>query len=299
MGRLTVFAISGASGNLGRQTAVRVGEILDDPADLVLLTRRPDEITDLIPGSPVRFSDFDDPSSMAEAFDGVESLLLISTSTVEGRSRQHTAAIDAAVLAGVGHVIYTSMLSPGPTNPALISESHWATEEHLRASAIEHTILRFSLYSDFQVYEAADALSSGRFVHNRGAGGCSYIAREDCARVAAAVLSSDGHRGKTYELTGPASLDAVALTALYSDIGGRAVEAVAVEDDEFLAELSGGGSEDGHVQYGAALTVSLGQAIREGHFSVVTSTVHDLTGTESRSVREVLEASADMLRVPR
>lgn len=292
-----MIGISGASGNLGRQTAKGIAEHLDDPSDLVLTTRQPAAIADLVPGSQVRFSDFDDPSSMTAAFEGVDSLLLISSSTVEGRSQQHAAAIDAAVAAGVGQVIYTSMLSPGPTNPALISESHWATEEHLRASAIEHTILRFSLYSDFQVFEAMDALATGRFVHNRGAGGCSYIAREDCARVAAAVLSGGAsHRGKTYELTGPESLDAVALAALYSEAGGRDVEAVAVDDEEFLQLLGAGSGDDGHVQYGVALTVSLGRAIREGHFSAVTTTVEQLTGHAPRTVASVLDDSAEMLR---
>ncbi|MBX3094941.1 MAG: NAD(P)H-binding protein [Cryobacterium sp.] len=295
-----MIGISGASGNLGRLTARGIAEHLGDPSDLVLTTRQPDAVADLVPGAQVRFSDFDDSSSMTEAFEGLDSLLLISSSTVEGRSEQHAAAIDAAVAAGVGHVIYTSMLSPGPTNPALISESHWATEEHLRASDVEHTILRFSLYSDFQVFEAMDALATGRFVHNRGTGGCSYIAREDCARVAAAVLSGGAsHRGKTYELTGPESLDAVALAALYSEAGGREVEAVAVDDDEFLRLLgaeNAAGNDDGHVQYGVALTVSLGRAIREGHFSAVTTSAEELTGAAPRTVASVLGDSAEMLR---
>lgn len=291
-----MFAISGASGNLGRLTAQRVAELVDDVSGLVLLSRSPEEAGEAVPGAESRFADFNDPASVTAALDGVERVLFVSTDTVDGRSAQHTAAIDAAAAAGVEHVLYTSMLSPGPTNPALISESHWATEEHLRASGIDHTILRFSLYSDFQVYEALGALGSGRFVHNRGTGGCSYIAREDCARVAAAVLAGGEHRGETLELTGPASLDAVALAALYADVGGRPVEAVSVTDDEFLAELSGAGGADGHVQYGVALTVSLGRAIREGHFSAVTTSVRELTGAEPRSVREVLEVSADMLR---
>ena len=291
-----MFAISGATGNLGRLTAARVAELVDDVSQLVLLSRTPDEAGAAIPGSQARFADFNDPGSVTAALEGVERVLFISTDTVDGRSAQHTAAIDAAKAAGVSHVLYTSMLSPGPSNPALISESHWATEEHLRASGLDHTILRFSLYSDFQVFEAMDALASGRFLHNRGSGGCSYIARADCARAAAAVLAGGGYRGETLEFTGPASLDALELAELYSDVGGRAVEAVAVDDDEFLRQLSGADGADGHVQYGVALTVSLGRAIREEHFSTVTSSVRDLTGAEPVSVREVLESSAGMLR---
>lgn len=262
----------------------------------MLASRSPEALDGLVAGASARFADFDRPDTLRQAFAGASRLVLISTSRVENRGSQHAAAIDAARDVGVEHIIYTSMLSPGPQNPALISESHWSTEEHLRASGLAFTILRFSLYSDFQVFEAAEALASGRFVHNRGAGGCSYIARSDCARVAAAVACGDGHEGVTYELTGPERLDADALASLYADAGGRPVDAVPVSDDELLALLSGGSSSDGHVQYGAALTVSLGRAIREEHFGAVTTTVQELTGTEPRSVASLLADSADFLQ---
>lgn len=290
-----MLVISGASGNLGRATALRVAE-LGGADGLVLASRSPEALDGLVAGASMRFADFDRPDTLRQAFAGASRLLLISTSRVENRGIQHAAAIDAARDAGVEHVIYTSMLSPGPQNPALISESHWSTEQHLRASGLAFTILRFSLYSDFQVFEAAEALASGRFVHNRGAGGCSYIARSDCALVAAAVACSDGHEGVTYELTGPETLDADALASLYADAGGRPVEAVPVSDDELLALLSAGSSSDGHVQYGAALTVSLGRAIREGHFGAVTTSVQELTGVEPRSVASMLGDSAGFLQ---
>src|SRR5690554_1125626 len=237
-----MIVISGASGNLGRATALRVAELLGGgaAAGLALATRTPDAMEGLVPGASVRHADFDRPDTLREAFAGASRLLLISTSRVDNRGKQHAEAIDAARDAGVEHVIYTSMLSPGPDNPALISESHWSTEEHLKASGLAFTILRFSLYSDFQVFEAAEALTSGRFVHNRGSGACSYIARSDCAEVAAAVVSGEGHEGVTYELTGPESLDAEQLARLYADAGGRPVEAVSVGDDELLKTLSGG-----------------------------------------------------------
>src|SRR5690554_4337819 len=293
-----MIVISGASGNLGRATALRVAELLGGgaAAGLALATRTPDALEGLVPGASVRFADFDRPDTLREAFVGAARLLLISTSRVDNRGKQHAEAIDAARDAGVEHVIYTSMLSPGPDNPALISESHWSTEEHLRASGLAFTVLRFSLYSDFQVFEAAEALASGRFVHNRGDGGCSYIARSDCALVAASVVCGDGHEGATYELTGPESLDADQLAALYADAGGRPVEAVSVGDDELLETLSGGAGGDGHVQYGSALTVSLGRAIREGRFSGVSTTVQQLTGSAPRSVADMLAASAEFLQ---
>lgn len=286
-----MIAISGAAGHLGRAAAQSVVELGRDVDELVLATRTPDAVAELIPGAHARFADFDQAESLLAAFRGVRRLLLISTDTVDGRGRQHAAAIDAAVAAGVEHVVYTSMLSPAPPNPALIAESHWSTEEHLRASGVDFTILRCSLYSDFQVFEAAEALASGRFVHNRGSAGCSYIARSDCARAAAAVVAGEGHAGEHYELTGPGSLDARSLAALYSEFGDRDVEAVAVDDDELLRLLDADAGVDGHVQYGAALAVSLGRAIREEHFAGVTTTFAELTGSAPKSVSSLLHES--------
>lgn len=290
------IAITGASGHLAQATTREAADLAGGADGFVLATRNPGAVEGLLPGASARFADFDQPESLLSAFTGVSRLLLISTSTVDNRAAQHRAAIDAARQAGVRHVVYTSMLSPGPGNPALIADSHWATEEYLRASGLAFTILRCGLYADFQVFEAAEAIESGRFVHNRGAGGCSYVAREDCARVAAAVLLGDGHEGATYEVTGPASLDGAALADLYSEVGATAIAEVQVTDDEFLQLLSGGESTDGHVQYGAALTVSLGQAIRDGHFGATTTAVQDLTGAAPLSVRELLAENAEALQ---
>jgi hypothetical protein len=92
----------------------------------------------------------------------------------------------------------------------------------------------------------------------------------------------------TYELTGPASLDGAELAKIYGDAGSTAVDEVHVSDEEFLQLLAGGDGADGHVHYGAALTVSLGQAIRSGHFDATTSTVQELTGAAPMSVEQLL-----------
>jgi NAD(P)H dehydrogenase (quinone) len=116
--------------------------------------------------------------------------LLISATDLARRSEQHRAALDAARVAGVRHVIYTSGLKPEPPNPAGVAPSHYATEQALTQSGLDWTILRHSLYADYQAPEAAQSIASGTLLHNRGAGKIAYVAREDCAAVAAAVLVS-------------------------------------------------------------------------------------------------------------
>ena len=103
------------------------------------------------------------------AFAGGERLLLVSATDLGARTAQHQAAIDAAKAAGVRHVIYTSGLKPEPPNPAVVAPSHYATEQALARSGIAWTILRNSLYADYQAPEATQAIASGALVHNRGA----------------------------------------------------------------------------------------------------------------------------------
>jgi NAD(P)H dehydrogenase (quinone) len=282
------IAISGASGQLGRLAAEQVLRE-HDPRDVILATRTPAALGELAArGADVRRADFDDPPSLRAAFAGAERLLLISGTDLERRIAQHQAAIDAAKQAGVRHVIYTSGSKPAPPNPAAVAPSHHATEQALAASGLAYTVLRNSLYAEYQAADARRAIDTGLLVHNRGAGRVAYVARNDCAAVAAAVLLQGGHEGQVYDVTGAEPFDAAALAALYAELGGRPVAARAIDDAAFVAGLVGS-SNDGHLRYGAELLASFGKAIREGYPDVRSDAVAKLTGRPPRTLREVLE----------
>jgi NAD(P)H dehydrogenase (quinone) len=280
------LAITGAAGHLGRLTAQLVLEHV--PAgDVVLVTRRPDAIADLAAtGAIVRYGDFDEPGSLPVAFAGAERLLLISADVLGRRVAQHTAAIDAAAAAGVGHVLYTSGLNAGGALPLVVSHDHGATEQAIRDRGLRWTALRNGLYAEFQVPAAARAVVSGRLVHNNGDGATAYVSREDCAAAAAAALTGDGHEDRVYDITGPELVTQAQLAAMVSDITGRPVEAVAIDDDQAAQNLTAAGlPADAAMAY-----ASFGTAVREGVLAVVSTHVQDLTGRRPRSLREVLEA---------
>lgn len=282
-----MLIVAGASGHLGRGVAE---ELLarTAPGGVRLLSRTPDALSDLAArGADVRFADFDDPASLPAALAGGRRLLLISTDALDRRVAQHRAAIDAAVQAGIGHVIYTSVVSPEPGNPAAVVETHRQTEADLRAAGCAWTVLRNELYSEFQEMELREAAASGRLVHNRGDGRAAYVSRLDCAAAAAAVLAGDGHEGRAYDVTGPESLSADDLAGIYADLAGRPVEPVAVDDEALVAGMVGD-SADGHAAFGARFVASFGRAIREGWFAEVSDAVETLTGRSPRSVRDVL-----------
>ncbi|MGN6870602.1 MAG: NAD(P)H-binding protein [Solirubrobacteraceae bacterium] len=280
--------VSGASGQLGRLTAEL---LLAAGAEPILVTRTPEAVADL--GCETRFGDYGMPASLRDAYGGAERLLLISGSDLQTRTEQHRAAIAAAAAAGVRHVIYTSGLNPEPPNPAVISPSHHATEQALGTGGLAWTVLRDSLYSEYQVPEARQAIAAGTLTHNRGDGQIAYVSREDCAAVAAAVLTGSGHEGRVYDVTGPELFTARELATLYGELGGGEVRDDALDDDAFTELLAGafGGSDEEHARYGAELVASFGRSIREGYMASRSDVVQRLTGRPPRTLRTVLEGA--------
>jgi NAD(P)H dehydrogenase (quinone) len=277
------IVITGASGQLGRRVAELV---LEQTSDVILVTRTPEALEGL--GGEVRRADFDDPASLDAAFAGGSRLLLVSLPTIGARVPQHVSAVDAAVRAGVRHIAYTSIVNPGPDNPAAVAVEHRQTEDAIRASGLAWTFLRNSIYADLQPRSAAAALASGQLVTNTGDGRTAYITREDCAAVAAAVLVSDGHDGQAYDVTGPSALSADDLAALYAELGGKPVEVIRVDDAAYAAGLV---EHAGMPAEMAAVYATFGAATRSGALSAQTDVVERLTGRPPGSVRELLAAA--------
>jgi NAD(P)H dehydrogenase (quinone) len=112
------------------------------------------------------------------------------------------------------------------------------------------------------------------------------VSREDCAAAAAAVLTTDGHEDRVYEITGPELVSQADLAALVTEITGRAIEVVEIDDETAARALA----DVGLPPELARAYSSFGTAIREGLLRTVSTAVHDLTGREPRPVRKVLEA---------
>ena len=280
------IGISGAAGQLGRATTDLLLERVA-PGDLVLVTRDPAQLDAYAGrGAAVRRGDFDDPAGLREAYRGVDRLLLISGADIGRRVAQHTDAIAAAKDAGVGRIAYTGIVNPTEANPAAAAPEHRGTEEALRASGLEWTMLRNGIYGDLTAHGLVQSIAAGRHVYNSGDGKTSLVARADCAAAAAVVLSEDGHANQAYDITGPEALSGADLGAIASELSVTPVEAVAVDDEEYVRIL---------VEYAglpepiAQFLASFGRAGREGQLSTVSNAVEELTGSPSQRFRDLLE----------
>ena len=289
--------VTGAAGHIGRLVTEQLLDGGLPPEDLVLVTRRPRALREVgARGVDVRYGDFDDPASLPDAFADGRRMLLISTDAMGRRVRQHRAAIDAAAAAGVGHVVFTSHVNPVARNPiGAVAREAGETEAMLHRSGLAWTVLRFGSFAELQLPPAAVAVQNGRLVTNMGDGRIVPVSRRDCAEAAAITLTTDGHTGKTYDITGPQALSASDLAELYADVSGRqSVEVVRLGDGMLTWALVRIGTP---LPAARAITV-FGRAIRRGYFDVVDPAFERLAGHPPAAVRDVLIAQrADLLAV--
>jgi NAD(P)H dehydrogenase (quinone) len=287
--------VTGAAGHLGRLVTEQLLERVA-PEDVVLVTRTPAGLREFrARGVDVRYGDFDEPASLRNAFAGGSRMLLISTDAIGRRVRQHRTAINAAAEAGIDHLVFTSIVNPVAMNPT--GRYAWEpgrTEAILHRSGLAWTVLRFGTFAELVLPPAATAVQNRRLITNNGDGRIVPVSRRDCAEAAAIVLTTDGHVGKTYQITGAEALSPSDLAELYADLSGRTVKVVQLSDAMLRKVLAGIGTPRKDVR---SLT-AFGRAVRRGYFDVVDPTFERLTGRPPVSLRDVLIAHrVDLLAV--
>ena len=288
MSQSPTFLVSGAGGHLGR----RVVELLlaRGAGRVIAGSRDPSKLADLAAkGAETRKVDFDDPD-LATAFTGVDGLLIISTDALDRPGRrlaQHKAAIAAAVKGGVKHVVYTSMPNPEPGSPIPFAPDHLGSEQALAASGLTWTVLRNSWYAENLQYSLPQVLASGQWYTSAGAGGTSYVTREDCAQAAAAALVEAPARNNRYDITGPAALTIGEIAKIAGEVFGKSIAVVNVSDEQLAQGMTAAGVPAPVVP----LFVSFDANARAGRIKIVTDDVAKLTGKAPQSLRDFLAAN--------
>ncbi|MDO9355420.1 MAG: SDR family oxidoreductase [Solirubrobacteraceae bacterium] len=285
-------AVTGASGGLGRRIAELLIETMD-PTQLLLLSRTPDTLAGFEKrGASVRKASFKNPTGLKEVLAGVDRLLMISSGDVDKRLDLQRQTVALAQQVGVQHIIYTSMAQPSADNPSFVIPDHAGTEQAIRESGMEWTFLRNNVYAEGLVIAGTQAVASGTLLTNAGDGGTAYVTRNDCARAAAAVVTTDGHEHEAYDITGPEALTQAELAALLSEVTDKPVALEQLDDDAYFDRLY----DAGIPQETADLMASFGEATRKGFLKKVSSDLSDLTGRPATTVREVLERNRERLR---
>ena len=272
------IATTGATGNVGG----RVARLLSAAgAGQVLVVRAPSRAPDL-PGASVARAAFEDGDAVRSALAGVPVAFMVSASEDARRVDAHRTFVDAAVAAGVEHVVYLSFLGAAPDATFTFARDHWATEEHLRSAGVGLTVLRDSTYADFLPFLVGE---DGVLRGPAGDGKVAPVAQDDVAEAAAAVLLDPAaHAGRTYDLTGPEAVSLDEISSVLSAELGRRVRYQPETVDEAYASRAAFGAERWEVDG----WVSTYTAVAAGELAVLSDDVERLTGHPARSIVEVL-----------
>ena len=235
-----MIAITGATGQLGQHVIETLLKTV--PAShIVAIVRNPAKATALSQqGITVRQADYSDEAAFTTALQGIDKLLLISSSEVGQRAPQHRNVINAAKAAHVKFIAYTSLLH-ADTSPLGLADEHVATEQMLAESGIAYALLRNGWYTENYLASAPAALEHGVFIGAADEGKIASATRADYAAAAARVISEDGHSGKTYELAGDAGWTLSQLAAELAKQSGKKVVYQNLSEADFAAALKGVG----------------------------------------------------------
>lgn len=235
-----MIAITGATGQLGQHVIESLLKTVP-ASQIVAIVRNPAKATALSQqGITVRQADYSDEAAFTTALQGIDKLLLISSSEVGQRAPQHRNVVYAAKAAHVKFIAYTSLLH-ADTSPLGLADEHVATEKMLAESGIAYALLRNGWYTENYLASAPAALEHGVFIGAAGEGKIASATRADYAAAAARVISEDGHSGKTYELAGDAGWTLSQLAAELAKQSGKKVVYQNLSEADFAAALKGVG----------------------------------------------------------
>lgn len=233
-----MIVVTAATGQLG-QLVVEALLKKVPAAEIAVAVRNPAKAAALAArGVQVRTADYADPAGLTAAFAGADKVLLISGSEVGQRIAQHTAVVTAAKEAGVGHLVYTSLLH-ADTSTLDLAPEHKATEEAILGSGLPYTILRNGWYTENYGQAITQGVEHGSFAGSSDDGKVASATRADYADAAAAVLTGEGHLGKVYELAGDTGWTNAELAAVLTQATGKEIayrNLSAAEHRDLLAE---------------------------------------------------------------
>lgn len=249
--------VTGANGQLGRLV---LGELIRiEGIEVIAGVRRPASISDL-PSQKiqVRNVDYDHTESLASALQGVDRLLLVSSSEVGQRTTQHRNVIEAARTAQVKLIAYTSVLH-APTNRMLLAQEHRETEELLHQSGVPYVLLRNGWYTENYLASLPQALAMGQIFGCASNGKLSLASRADYAAAAAKAVTGIDQAGKVYELAGDTAYTMNDIAAEMTRQIGKPVQYVDLTEADYIVALKAVGLPEG---FAKALADSDAQAAK-------------------------------------
>ena len=282
-----MIIVTGGNGRLGSEVVDRLLDLV--PADnLGISVRDVDAAVGFATrGVRVRAGDFTDPASLDHSFEGADQVLVVSAAIRgPGAAEASRAAISAAVRAGASRVLYTSHQAASPDSLFAPQPQHAASEVFLAEQGVAWTALRHGFYASTLELYVPVALETGELRLPED-GPFSWTAHADLAEVDAIAMTRPGALdGLSPALTAPETLDLAGVADVLSDLTGRTITRVVVDDEEWKAAAI----ERGLPAPAADFTLGMFRAARRGEFDVTDPALENLLGRPAISIRTILKA---------
>lgn len=272
------IAVAGATGRVGATLIDRLGT---DPVDVIALTRQ-NATAQFAPKVAVTTVDFEQPATLEEALRGVDKLF-VAHGTSARQVENEIALIDAAVAAGVRHIVKLSVMGPATRlNPFAW---HMQIEAHLARQPVASTALRPTTFADV-LKRAGAQVAAGNWAGAAGGGSVNFIDTRDVAEAARVALLEDmaDQSQRAYHLSGPRNWTMPEVAQELSHLLGRPV----VYNDRSPTEHRAALLADGLSPLVADLLLGLDRLFRESALAETTSTFEKLTGRPPRSLSDWL-----------
>ena len=273
-----MIGITGVTGKLGSYVA----NLVDQQGISSIHLARSPESAKVYASAEIRKMVYANTPEVVEALKGIDVLLMVSARENPERVEEHKSFLDAAKLAGVQHIVYTSFYGADEKATFTLSRDHAQTEAYIKKLGFTYTFLRDNFYLDFFI---DIALENGEIRGPAGRGRVSAVARKDTSRVAAEILLNPKEwENQTLNLTGPEDLSMEEIVELLSKETGNAITYV----DESVEEAYESRKKQPAQNWEYDAWVSTYTAIKVGEQAGVSTDVEKVLGRPASSLLDIL-----------
>ena len=281
-----MIAITGANGQLGRTT---IDYLLDKIplSQLVAVVRNPSSVKGLWNNLvQVRQATYEEPAKLEAAFNGVHTLLQISTTSIgDAGIQQELNVVEAAKKAGVQHIYYTSSLQADATADFTCSRQAAATEAAIRQSGMQFTFLRNGLYMELILQLAGEVFEGGDICYPAKYARVSFVSRNDIAEALAKLIGGRRGSNRIYEITGSKAWSFYDVCEMLREEKRLCCRYISISEEEYSAVLKSL-PIDADL---AGLLCSMACGISAGEFSYTSDDLENILGRPPMQLRSFIK----------
>jgi uncharacterized protein YbjT (DUF2867 family) len=282
-----LILVTGATGTTGAEV---VRQLLVAEQNVRVLVRDPQKVSDWAGKVEIIQADLATPETLKAAFDGVAKVYIVANGPQLPEYEKN--AFTAAKAAGVKHIV---KLSGRHLDAPFMAESaharwHNDAEDALRSLGVPWTILRPGWFaSNLLIFGVKEQRA---IVFPTGNGKDIHIDPRDIAAVAVKALTTPGHEGKVYELTGTEFLSFTDVAAKLSQALGYEIPFIDIAPEAFREARVSNGAPADHLDS----VLSYFKGVREGKIYPLTQTVQEILGRPARTFDDWLADHVELLR---